>query len=554
MRQFWLIAAVLGLAAALLAQSSAPSVSKASEDPASAPCTVTGRVVTASDGNPLKSASVMLIPDHKRSENEIYATSSDSDGLFTVKGIPPGRYNFLATHTGFVEQHYKAGVNDTGPVFSLRPGEKVQDAFFRLVAAAVITGRVSNEDGDPMQGVQVIALRRPNEDEIDDLDSPRPRKIEMQPVKTAESDDRGQYRIFGLKPGEYFIKSVDSPPAFGSMDETYWAQRLLGSRYGAVYYPGATQASQAQVVPVKAGEEAQADVTMRRVKTVEIAGRLTGVTSAAGNAYVGLEPADGLTELDLNDKTDQSGNFRFRNIPEGTYYIVAYQKQEGSDYEPRARQKIEVAGENIDGLTIPLSGGVTIQGRVKRDGSSSTVLDQVGLSLQSVEEDGLLGGQSQVKKDGSFEFKWVHDGNYEISFWGVQQDAYVKSMLRGPDDVFEKGVQVEGNALDKIEITLGSDGAKLDGSVSDDDGVVIGARVRLLPDPLTPYNHLRIYRTTTDQLGHFALTNIAPGKYKLTAKPMLSSEKASDKTEPQAITFSANDQKTEDIKLQKPQE
>jgi len=129
-------------------------------------------VVTAAEGSPLKSARVSLIPEHSRSHNQIYATSSDSDGHFTLKDVPPGRYRFFAAHAGFVEQHYKAGIHDTGPLFSLRSGEKVSDVLFRLVTAAVITGRVSNEDGDSMQRVEVVALRRPTEEEIEDIDAP----------------------------------------------------------------------------------------------------------------------------------------------------------------------------------------------------------------------------------------------------------------------------------------------------------------------------------------------------------------------------------------------
>jgi hypothetical protein len=142
------------------------------------------------------------MPEHERSHTQIYAATTDSDGHFTIKDVPPGRYRFLAAHSGFVEQHYKAAPGDAGPIFSLSSGEKVSDALFRLVAAAVMTGRVSNEEGDPMQRVEVIALRRPSEEEVEDEDV-RPRKIRMQRVASAESDDRGQYRIFGLKPGEY---------------------------------------------------------------------------------------------------------------------------------------------------------------------------------------------------------------------------------------------------------------------------------------------------------------------------------------------------------------
>jgi hypothetical protein len=499
------------------------------------------------------------MPEHERSHTQIYAATSDSDGHFTLKDIPSGRYRFFAAHAGFVEQHYKAGINDTGPLFSLRSGEKVSDVLFRLVTAAVIMGRVSNEDGEPMQRVEVVALRRPSEEEIEDSDASRLRKIQMESVASAESDDRGQYRIFGLKPGEYFIKAEDSfLPRGGSgpVDESYWVKRSLGSDFASAYYPGVTQVSQAQVIPIKAGEEAQADITMRRVKTIEIVGRVIGPTGPAANALIRLESADGGgSDFDRNDTTDEKGNFRLRNIPEGTYYILGYQRQEGTGvYESRSRQKVEVTGDNIDALTVSLSTGVTFQGRLKVEGSCSVAVDRLHLALMPVDEDGNLGGHSAVKKDGIFEFNSVPDGSYAITVWGLNRDAYVKSARRGPDDLFEKGVQVDGSSSGKVEVALSCDGAQLEGSVSDDDGAVIGARVWLVPDSLTPYNHLRIQRTTTDQLGHFSLTDIAPGKYKLTARPMASSEIAAYKAEPQAITLSENDHKTTQIRLEKPQE
>jgi hypothetical protein len=165
-----------------------------------------------------------------------------------------------------------------------------------------------------------------------------------------------------------------------------------------------------------------------------------------------------------------------------------------------------------------------------------------------------MSAHSEVKKDGSFEFKSVHDGSYAIRVWGLENDGYVKSARRGPDDLFEKGVQVEGGVSGKIELTVSSEGAKLEGSVTDGDGPVIGARVRLVPDPLTPYNHLRIHRTNTDQLGQFSLADIAPGKYKVTARRMITSEEAANKSEPQAVTLSEGEHKKIQIESEKPQQ
>jgi hypothetical protein len=558
MRQFLFTPAVLGLATVLLAQGSAPPDSKPKQNP-EALCTVTGLVVAAADGNPLKSARVVLVDEDAKSHDQMYAASSDSDGHFVLKDIPPGRYKFFASHTGFVEQHYKAGTNNEGPLFSLKAGEKVGDILFRLIAAAVITGRISNEDGDPMQDIEVVAVRRPTEEETEDEDAPAQHKIQTEPVASAESDDRGQYRIFGLKPGEYFVRAEDTaePHNGVQVDSSFWAKRELGSDIASVYFPGVAQLSQAQVVPLKAGEEAQADITMRRVKTLEISGRVVGAKGPAARTMVRLEPADfGQSDFGRDDTTDDKGNFRFRNVPEGTYYILAYQRDPGSRvYESRVRQKVEVGEDNIEALTVSLvNGGATIQGRVKVDGSSSIVLDRIGLALSPTDENGDLGAYCEVKKDGSFELKSVHDGSYAIRVLGLENDGFVKAARRGPDDLFEKGVQVEGGASGRIDLTVSSEGAQLEGSVTDGDGPVIGARVRLVPDPLTPYNHLRIHRTNTDQLGQFSLKDIAPGKYKVTAKRMLTSEEATNKSDPQAIRLSESEHKKIQIELEKPQQ
>jgi hypothetical protein len=548
---------IVGITLRLLAQAPSPDA-KQPEEAKRALCNVRGRVVAAADGNPLNSARITLIPEGDHSHKQIYSASSDKDGHFSLKDVPAGRYQFFAAHTGFVDQHFKAGTGDSKPLFSLSPGEKVSDVLFRLIAAAAITGRISNEDGEPMERVQVVALRRPSEDELEDAsDYPRGHhKIQMQAVSGAGSDDRGQYRIFGLKPGEYFVRVDDSfmPPNWRiPVDETAWAKMSLGSEYASVYFPGVIQSSQAQVIPVKAGEEAQADITMRRVKTVEISGRLIGPTGPATSALIRLAPADDSeSDFDRQDTTDEKGGFHFRNVPQGSYYIYAYQRQETREvYESTARQKVEVGEDNIDALTVTLTPGVTFRGKIKTGSSGSVDFDRLSLSLASVDESEVPGGHAEVKNDGTFEFRSVHDGDYAVQLWGLKEGTCLKSARIRSDDLLEKGLQVEGNSAGQIELTVATDCAKLEGSVSDDDGPMVGARVRLIPDPRTRYNNLRIQRTNTDQRGHFLINSIAPGKYTVTAKPSASSETGGYEPATQSITFSENDHQTLDIKLEK---
>lgn len=227
-----------------------------------------------------------------------------------------------------------------------------------------------------------------------------------------------------------------------------------------MYFPGVAQLSQAQVVSV-AGEEAQADMAMCRVKTVEIAGRIIGASGPAARTMVRLERADfDQSDFSRDDTTDEKGNFRLRNIPGGTYYVLAYRRDaESRIYEVQARQRVEVGAENIDALTVSLNAGVTIQGRLKVDGSSSIALDRLNLALEPTKENREMRAFTEVKKDGSFKFQSVSDGSYASRVFGLENDGCVKSARRGPDDLFEKGPQVEGGASGRIELTVSSEGA-----------------------------------------------------------------------------------------------
>jgi hypothetical protein len=543
--------AVIVLTFSLLAQT-IQSSDKEEDHPAPS-CIVSGRVITADEGSPLKSARVALIPNHSSSQRQVYAASSDSDGRFVVNNVAPGGYTFLAMRAGFVEQQYQAKSSDVGAVLSLKPGDKIGDVLFRLVRAAVVTGRVTNEDGEAMSRVQVIALRGPSEEEIEDEGQPTSRKLRA--VSSAQTDDRGQYRIFGLKPGEYYVRAMDSfePDRNGQVGMGYWVQQDLGSEYAPIYYPGVPQVSQAQAVSVRAGEEVQADVSMQRIKTVQVAGHVIGRDGPAKNTWMQLEQS-GVDDYgtDRQATTDEKGNFRLKGVPPGSYVIAAYQQNEGEVYEARGRQKIEVGSENIDSLTISL-GGISIQGRVTVAGANTLTLDWLRVGLDGV-EDRQFSGPGRVKKDGTFEIPWVNDGNYALYVQGLGDDGYVKSARLGSDDILEKGLQIEkGGSGGRLEVVVSSASAQLEGSVSGGDGVVIGASVRAAPEPETPYNRSRSYGARTDQTGHFSLTGLAPGTYRVLARYPSSPASGIVRSDPQIVTLSEHEHKTVQLTIMQAQ-
>jgi hypothetical protein len=131
----------------------------------------------------------------------------------------------------------------------------------------------------------------------------------------------------------------------------------------------------------------------------------------------------------------------------------------------------------------------------------------------------------------------------------------MKSARIGASDALAEGVQLEkGASPGTLELTLDSASAQLEGTVSDDDGFLVGAKVRLTPDPETPYSRTRTRSTRTDQAGHFLLAGLAPGKYRVVATSPLASDGSSYHSESKALTLSESEQKTLPVKLVKPQD
>ncbi|MCU1271775.1 MAG: hypothetical protein JWN74_3069 [Acidobacteriaceae bacterium] len=94
-----------------------------------------------------------------------------------------------------------------------------------MTLASVVTGRVNDEDGDPMSLIQVVALRKPGSEELEEEEEGgfHSRHAELVSTGVAQTDDRGQYRVFGLKAGEYYIKAIDEYQPMGGK-----SMRIIG--------------------------------------------------------------------------------------------------------------------------------------------------------------------------------------------------------------------------------------------------------------------------------------------------------------------------------------
>ena len=316
------------------------------------------------------------------------------------------RYNFIASHTGYVNGRYQSKGNDQGAVLALKPGDEIDDAIFRLQRAGVIAGKITDENGEPLAKTMVTAERRPSAEEKEDEEPRTSRKQELHTSAEVMTDDRGEYRLFGLEPGEYYIKASESGGmVFGQGNETDWMMReALGTEYVPIYYPSVVSFDQAQAVAVRAGEEIEADIAMRYVPSVEVAGKVIGPDGRPPlHAWVHLEAAGVEEEAgdDFSASSDDKGEFSIKNVPPGSYVVEAEDFQDEKQW--MARQKIEVAERKIDSLVLDLGRGSSITGRITFLGGNAPAAERVFLTLQPAGDTEEWGGYARPKKDGSFE-------------------------------------------------------------------------------------------------------------------------------------------------------
>ncbi len=141
---------------------------------------------------------MQVVAEDQKNGGSNYTTTTDADGHFHIDNVVPGRYRIFFERTGFVGVNARGAKADTN-VLTVPPGQSLEDLLFRMLPTAVITGRITDEDGDPLSEVRVIAQKK------------RPGKNTREGVATVGTNDLGEFRLAGLFPGQYWIVAIPAP-------------------------------------------------------------------------------------------------------------------------------------------------------------------------------------------------------------------------------------------------------------------------------------------------------------------------------------------------------
>ena len=238
-----------------------------------------GRVLDAQSREPIKKARVGLAaglgmfdrptsPEGEENRSRILFTVTDADGRFKLEDIRPGIYRLISDRVGFVQGQYsKDTAGRAGQFLELKSGDHLTGLAIYLTRTGVILGRIFDPDGDPVPRASVAVLKA----------RPRGGADSQSPVEYTETNDLGEYRLFELPPGRYFVRAImrdgrtDVFRSYSGAGE----QGTGAEQVAPVYYPGVPDARGAEPIEVRAGQEVRADLTFTVVRTFTIRGRVT---------------------------------------------------------------------------------------------------------------------------------------------------------------------------------------------------------------------------------------------------------------------------------------
>jgi hypothetical protein len=489
--------------------------------------TLAGVVTDSTSGDPLSSVQVRLSRTAAGdSSPATFSTTTGTDGRFRIIA-PPADYTLLAQRPGFFGPILNSvpQLHVTRRV-SLKAASQADEQKLTLTAGGAIAGRVIDSAGRPAGGasIHVVQLR---------YDGGRPSLVR---VRSAAANDRGEYRVYWIPPGEYLVM-YESSASVGGPVLTSGASTYIQTR---TFYPGTAAPGSARYVQVAPGSESLSiDFALQTVRTFKVSGRVINPlvpvatrpqdANAAYAASLAEMPRfvfvnrESSTSSDfavsgfdnavpLADRT--AGLFELRSIPQGRYDLFAFALHSASGVEYSGRTSIDLNSQDLTGLTITVHPPANLGGRIVGPSGAKT-----GVSLRSAESV-RVGARKDASPDanGEFMFKGLVEGSYSLSVV-LPEGMYVSDLRQGNRSIYaDARVTVGSDAAPPVQITIAADGASVAGTISYPEGKM-GNDTTVVAVPDSPLrNNPLVYRTARpDDAGGFTISGLAPGPYKFFA-------------------------------------
>jgi hypothetical protein len=532
---------------------------KPGEKPPKGTAVIRGYVLAAGSGAPIRRAQVRAMAMNVGGGG---VTSTDAEGRYEIRDLPSGRYTITASKSGFVMGQFgQRRPGDPGTPIEIVDGMAADKVNFQLARGAVIAGRILDDTGDPMAGVQVSAMRY-------GFTGGSRRLIPAGGEGGNDrTDDQGGFRLYGLPPGDYYVSA------------TYRGMMMLGvdvnstqtDGFAPTYYPGTPNLAEAQRVASKAGQEVSGVIfSLTVTRLARISGRALnsrGEPAARANVMlVPTESAGGMMMLAGSGMASADGSFQIPNVAPGRYLLNLRPMGQLTPADEFASLPITVGNEDIENVMVTTSVGATARGVVVTDTGEAPTFrpDQVQLFASNPEPIMMPAGNTgptRVNEDYSFELTSLFDRRLiRASVMGAT-GWYVKEVRLDGEDITDDGLElVPGRHVDGLQVVFTQKTTDLSGLVTDSGSKpVLDATVIVFPANRDRWKFQSRYVRTArpDTQGRYNIRSLPPGEdYLVIAVQNLESGQGGDpeflgraKEEAKPFTLNEGETKAVDVKL-----
>jgi|GEM_PF-3328367 len=448
---------------------------------------------------------------------------TDSQGRYELKGRLPGTYSLR------IQKPEDAG-SPSPRTLTLNAGSRLSDVDFRLPIGGAIEGRVTDEGGDGIGRLVVMAY------EVRQADGAK--RLLMR--GGAITDERGNYRIANLPPAEFVVGAVTTTRNQWQAKPASPATR----KPTRPAYPAITFAPEGRALPGASvlwleedGERSGVDIRMRKEPTYCVS-----FQAGAGEVPMGADGRFGLNMTEwlgamgpvvASQMLDKPGDFEICGVPSGEYLLdlvgLEGKRLKGLGY---VRNTVMVDRQDTDAGSLELRGLVKLQGKVQTSGALAVKEFPEGVSIQlSLVQRSLLPHdnlQTSVKPDGSFALEGVYADEYVVKLDHLPTGNYVTRAAQAGRNLLKEKIQTAGG---EIIFEIASDGPSISGRVTPGgggfamggglSGNVNDRSMQTLPDVAVfliseADGQVVVARSDQDGVYRFA-SGLAPGKYRIGA-------------------------------------
>jgi hypothetical protein len=495
---------------------------------------VTGRVIVAGTSEAIADADVAVV-----TPSGILETTTDSNGRFAVSNVPAGRQTVVIRADGFFVESTAANAPFTAhlevPVTVTAGAAAIAIPNVSMVRAGTITGKVVDPYGHPMPFVRVQAFRP---------DAAAMNSGVVPDTANRTTDDRGEYRMFFVPPGEYVIRArIENDAAQPPVPERGGQAQVLVS----TMFPSTTDVAQAGKVTVKSGEEIRGvdiAVQMQLVNIPPPAPRPTGGYKISGLVVDGVQPWVGGATLMLGSATEAGppqvvggviiggtpGAFEIPNLPPGKYDLFASMPNgagspgPGGGLQAWGRATVEVVDHDVENIRFVLHPSQDVPGIVKIDGKPAPEGGTLKIGLSPTGTAGRIGNYRGIldrtqspDANGKVTIPRAAEGNYVVFLQGAD-NLFIEDVRQGDTSIFNSGIDVRNATPAPFEVQLSSEGGTVEGVVTrSDKSPVAGATVLLVPNDRQLMSMSKTVTAAAD--GKYTFRGVRPGEYKVFGGP-----------------------------------